>query len=486
MSPPKFLEDRLLKGDNPATGAVRKGKRRRGMEREFDTLLKGGIVVNGGGLCSRDVAIKGESIAAVQPNIPEASAEKIMDAKGRFILPGIVDVHTHPLYEDDFENTAKTAAWGGTTTLIHYAYAFPGKKIRETIENTIAEASRVSCLDFGLHVGLFQVENQYQQIPDAFELGVRTFKMFMTYQKLGRMTSDYYLMAAFDLIAERRGMAMVHAENGLATDFLEDKFNREGIPALDAFTRMRPASLEAEAINRAIAIAEVANCEIYIPHISVRRGLEPIVQARLRGQKVYAETCPQYLELTEKDLYRFRALAKIGPPLRRPEDNEALWRGLANGTIDVVASDHAPKAKKIDEDFFNAAYGSPQAETLLTVTYDGGVNRSRITLPRLVQVLAENPARIFGLYPRKGSVEKGADADLVIFDPAIPHILSGKTQHTKAGYTLFEGRRCLGKPVLTLQRGKIVFEQDRLIARPGDGRYLPLVKEGKQRACEPE
>jgi dihydropyrimidinase len=281
-------------------------------------------------------------------------------------------------------------------------------------------------------------------------------------------------MASFDLIARHKGMAMVHAENGLATDYLEDRFKREKIPAIDAFTRMRPASLEAEAINRAIAIAEVAGCTLYIPHVSVKRGLEPIEKARMRGQKVYAETCPQYLELTEKDLYRFKALAKIGPPLRTPEDNEALWQGLAGDTIDVVASDHAPKAKKLDEDFFNAAYGSPQAETLLTVTYDGGVNRNQITLPRLVQALSENPARIFGLYPMKGRIAKGADADLVIFDPSARHTLTGKAQHTKAGYTLFEGRDCLGKPILTMQRGRIVLDGNKLIARPGDGKYIPL------------
>jgi dihydropyrimidinase len=290
------------------------------------------------------------------------------------------------------------------------------------------------------------------------------------------MTSDYHLMAAFELIGRSGGLAMVHAENGLATDYLEDKFNAEGIPAIEAFTRMRPAALEAEAINRAIAIAEVAGCPIYIPHISVRRGLNPVIQAKRRGQKVFAETCPQYLELTEKDFYRFKALAKIGPPLRTAKDNEALWEGLADGTIDVVASDHAPKTKKPDDDFFSAGYGSPQAETLLNVTYDGGVNHSRLTLPRLVQVLAENPARIFGLYPRKGSLERGADADVVIFDPGLRHTLRGETQHTKAGYTLFEGRECLGKPVLTLQRGRVVLDRGKMIASPGDGKYITLAE----------
>jgi dihydropyrimidinase len=444
------------------------------MADEYDLLLKGGIVVTGQGLFSHDVAVCGEKIARVEPQIPKSSAGETLDIAGKFIFPGIIDVHSHPLYEDDFEATSLTAAWGGTTTLIHFAYAFPGQTVSEAIEKAISEGSRASYLDFGLHLGLFQVEKQYQEIPDAFRFGVRTFKMFMTYAKLGRFTSDYYMTASFDLIAKHGGMAMVHAENGLATDYLEDKFNSEGVPAIDAFTRMRPAALEGEAIHRAIAIAEICRCPIYIPHVSCRRGLEPIAQARARGQKVYAETCPQYLELTEKDLYRWKALAKIGPPLRTPEDSEALWRGISRGVIEVVASDHAPKAKKIDEDFFNAAYGSPQAETLLNVTYDAGCNHNRISLPLLVQVLSENPARVFGLYPRKGCLQEGSDADLVVYDPSARHTLTGKTLHSKAGYTLFEGRECLGKPWMTFQRGRRIFDRMQVAARPGDGKYLRL------------
>jgi len=444
------------------------------MAAEFDLLLKGGMVVTGQGLFLHDVAVRGEKIARVGPQIPGDAARETLDVGGKYIFPGIIDVHSHPLYEDDFEATSLTAAWGGTTTLIHYAYAFPGQTVAEALETAISEGSRASYLDFGLHLGLFQVERQYQQIPDAFRFGVRTFKMFMTYAKLGRFTSDYYLTASFDLIGKHGGMAMVHAENGLATDYLEDKFNSQGVSAIDAFTRMRPAALEGEAIHRAIAIAEICQCPIYIPHVSCNRGLEPIAQARARGQKVYAETCPQYLELTEKDLYRWKALAKIGPPLRTPEDNEALWMGISKGIIEVVASDHAPKAKKVDEDFFNAAYGSPQAETLLNVTYDAGCNRNRISLPRLVQVLSENPARVFGLYPRKGCLQEGADADLVVYDPSARHTLTGKSLHSKAGYTLFEGRECLGKPWITFQRGRQIFDRMQVVARPGDGKYLRL------------
>jgi dihydropyrimidinase len=444
------------------------------VEKEFDFLLYGALLVTGDGFLRSDIAIRDEKIAALEPEPVPHRAREVVDARGKFILPGIIDVHTHPLYEDDFETTSLTAAWGGTTTLIHYAYAFHDQHVVEAIEKAISEGSGASYLDFGLHVGLFEVEKQYRQIPEAFHLGVRTFKMFMTYAKLGRMTSDYYLSAAMDLIAMHGGMAMVHAENGLATDYLEDKFNSEGVPAIEAFTRMRPAALEAEAINRAIAIAEITGCQIYIPHLSAGRGLEPIVRARNAGQRVFAETCPQYLLLTERDLFKWGPLAKIGPPLRTPRDNEALWRGLADGTIDVVASDHAPKAKRREDDFFEAAYGSPQAETLFPLLYDAGVNGGRISLPRLVQLLSETPARIFGLYPRKGSLQIGSDADLVVVDPTVRHILSGKTQHSKAGYTLYEGRECLGRPWMTFQRGRIVLNQDRLMARPGDGRFIRL------------
>jgi dihydropyrimidinase len=444
------------------------------MGEAFDLLVCGGLLVGRQRIYRSDLAILEGRIAEIRYGIARGEARRVIEAEGKFVLPGIIDVHTHPLYEDDFETTSLTAAYGGTTTLIHYVYAFPGQKVSESIENGIREASRVSYLDFGLHVGLFEVEKQYRQIPEAFRYGVRTFKMFMTYAKLGRMTSDYYLAAAMDLIAEHGGMAMVHAENGLATDYLEDKFNSEGIPAIKAFCRMRPAALEAEAIHRAIAIAEVCGCPLYIPHISAGRGLEPVRRARSTGMPVYAETCPQYLLLTEEDLFRWGPLAKIGPPLRTPEDNEALWKGIEDGTIDVVASDHAPKAKRETDDFFEAGYGSPQAETLLTLMYDAGVNGGRITLLRLVQLLSETPARIFGLYPRKGCLEVGSDADIVILDPQVQHMLSGKTQHSRAGYTLYEGRQCLGRPWMTLQRGRVVLDGGQLVAKPGDGLFIPL------------
>jgi len=327
--------------------------------------------------------------------------------------------------------------------------------------------------DFGLHAGLFDVANQIEELPQAFKLGVTSFKVFMTYAKLRWMTDDYWLMAVLDLVGQEGGLVAVHAENGLATDYLQDKYNRMGLPALEAFTRTRPDVLEAEATNRAIAMAKVAGCALYVPHVSATVALDPIRRARGEGQVVYAETCPQYLTLTEEMLWRRGPQAKIGPPLRTAQDNEGLWGGIQDGTIDTVASDHAPKPKEIADDFFEAPYGSPQAGTLLTVTYDAGVNEGRISVPRLVQLLSETPARIFGYYPRKGTIAPGADADLVIFDPAARFVVQHADQHSQANYTLYEGRECLGRAVLVMQRGRVLIEDGEMVGTPGQAQYLP-------------
>ena len=442
------------------------------MKKELDTVIRGELLVSGQGIAKKEIGVKDGRIARVEDDLAGCSAADVLDARGKLILPGIIDVHTHPYYEDDFETLPVSAAWGGVTTLVHYAYAFPGMNAVETIEDAIERGSRVSCLDFALHLGLLDIEKQVTRIPEAFAYGVRSFKMFMAYAKLGRMATDYFLATAMDLIAAGRGIAMVHAENGLVTDYLEEKFVRLGTPALEAFTAIRPALLEAEAINRAIAIARVCGCPLYIPHVSTGQALVHILGAREAGQTVYAETCPQYLLLTEEDLKFWGPLAKISPPPRAKEENEALWQAVKSGLIDCIASDHAPKSKQREDDFSKAGYGSPQTETLLYATYQAGVNGGKISLPRLVQVLCENPARIFGLYPQKGVLEPGSDADLVILDPSARHTLGHETQHTRAGYTLYHGLECCGRIWKSFQRGRLVCNGDRLLVGPGDGRYV--------------
>jgi len=437
----------------------------------FDTVITGGLVVDQGVIRCVDIAVVDGKVAEVAAGLA-GKARREINAAGRYVFPGIIDVHTHPVYLDDLQGTSEAAAHGGITTLIHYAYAKPGEKLIETIERFREEGKSESFLDFALHGGLFDPAHQSEEIPKAIKTGVTSFKMFMTYAKLGWMTNDYQLMRTLDIIAKAGGLGMVHAENGLATDYLQDKTSQAGLDAAKEFVSTRPAILEAEAINRAIAMAQVADCPLYIVHLTAHEDIEVLAQAREKGCRVFGETCPQYLALTEEETHRQGALAKIGPPLRGEEDNRALWRGLADGTIDTIASDHAPKPKTRDDDFFEAAYGSPSTETMFPVVYDAGVNGGRLSLIRLAQVMSENPARIFGLYPQKGTLQVGSDADLAIVDPTLSHTIRQETQHSHASYTLYEGRDCLGKVTFSMQRGATILEDGVLHVSKGHGKFL--------------
>jgi dihydropyrimidinase len=443
------------------------------MAKRYDLLIRGGLVVGGSKIRKADVGIKGDKIASVEPGLSRKEAGGVIEASGNYVMPGVIDVHVHPVYEDDMGGLSLTAAHGGTTTLIHFAYAKPGMKLVDTIKKYQEEGLEKSYLDFGIHGTLFDPSSQIDEIPEAFDLGVSSFKMFMTYAKLKWMTDDYHLTAAMDAISECGGLAMVHAENGLVTDYLEDRSLKRGEDQKKVFLKTRPDHLEAEAIFRAISISAVTHCPLYVVHLSTARGVSPLEQAKAEGASVYVETCPQYLTMTDAQLQRLGPLAKIGPPLRTEKDRLALWKAIEREVIDVVASDHAPKAKKKEDPFFEAPYGSPQAETMLTVTYDEGVDKGRIGLCRMIQLLSENPAKIFGLYPKKGVVQKGSDADLIIFDPNLIHTIQQKTQHSGAPYTLYGGRRCKGRPVFVMQRGKILIEGGEMKGKPGGGEFLP-------------
>lgn len=448
---------------------------------EVDLLLTNGTIVTGAGMRRADVAVRGETITAVGADLPRDGARQVIDVAGKYVFPGIIDVHVHPVYLDDVEHSSRVAAYGGTTTVLHFAYGRTGESLLGKVEEMLNDASRRSLLDFGLHGGMFEAPKQVPEIPAVMELGVRTFKFFLTYLKQGWYTDDYQLIKAMDILAERGGMAMVHCENGGAIDYLEDKYltpppgpsRVQGGSWKELFAASRPPALEEEGVFRAIRLAETVGCPLYIPHVTTRRVLRHLRDARAAGLTVYGETCPQYLNLTEEILDTRGALAKIGPPIRTAADSAALWDGLADGTLQVVASDHAAKAKDVHGDFLAQGFGSPQIETLLPLTYDGGVNAGHLSAVRLVQVLSENPARIFGLYPRKGTIAPGADADLVVFDPARPFTIRAENQHSKVGYSLYEGRTVLGWPERSFQRGRPVLQDGEIVAPPGRGRFLP-------------
>jgi len=435
-------------------------------------VVKGGTVVSPEGMARADVGIKGDKVALVAPDISPEGA-RVIDAAGKYVIPGAIDVHTHPVYTDDLGGMSVTAAFGGVTTMIHYGYVKPGQKVIPTLEWFRDEGLSKSYLDFSLHGGLFDVEHQLAEVPAAFKMGVTSFKVFLTYAKLKWMTDDYWMTALMDVVGHERGLSMVHAENGLATDYLEDKFNREGRSPVDTFTDVRPALLEAEALNRAMMVAQVMGSALYVVHNSAEACLEPLRRGQRNGWKVWGETCPQYLTLTKEITQKFRAQAKMGPPLRTPEDNEALWQGLADGTLSTIGSDSAPKAKKVNDDFFAAPYGAPSIETMLRMVYHEGVNKGRITLPKLVEVMCANPAKIFGLYPQKGCLQTGSDADVVLIDPTRKEVITAPNLHSGAGFTLYEGREVMGATTLVMQRGAVIMEEGKLVAKPGQARFMP-------------
>lgn len=446
------------------------------MPERYDLLLAGGVVVTGLGMRRADVGVRDGVIAAVGAGLPAEGAAEVIDITGRYLLPGIVDVHVHPVYLDDVEASARVAAFGGTTTLLHFAYARTGDSLLQKVREMLEDASARSCLDFGLHGGMFEAPRQVPEIPQVMALGVRTFKFFLTYLKQSWYTDDYQLIKAMDLLAERGGMALVHCENGGAIDYLEDKYLKGPGASARHFNASRPAALEEEGVFRAIRLAEVVGCKLYIPHVTAGRVLHTLRQAQADGLPVFAETCPQYLNLTQEILATRGALAKIGPPIRTAADSAALWEGVRDGTLQVVASDHAPKQKDVNGDFLAQGFGSPQIETLLPMTHDGGVNSGRISMVRLVQVLCENPARIFGLHPRKGTIAPGSDADLVVFDPTRPFTIRAENQHSNVGYTLYEGREVLGWPEMSFQRGRRILWRGEVVARRGQGCFLPTME----------
>jgi dihydropyrimidinase len=443
------------------------------MSLNYDLILTGGTLVTGEGVQKADVAVNNGMIAAIGNQLPADKSRQVIEINGKLLFPGIIDVHVHPVYLDDVEQSSRVAAYGGTTTVLHFAYGRQGESLLEKVSEMLEDAQKRSVLDFSLHGGLFDAPIQVPEIPDVMKLGIRTFKFFLTYLKQGWYTDDYQLAKAMDILANSGGMAMVHAENGGGIDYLEDKYLKGPLASARFFNTSRPAAFEEEAIFRAICMAETMGCPLYIPHVTSSRALRPIRSAQSEGLKVFAETCPQYLTLTESIITERGALAKIGPPIRSQTDQDSLWVALRDGTLQVVASDHAPKKKDPGGDFLTQGFGSPQIETLLPATYDWGINHGLISLVRLVQVLCENPARIFGLYPRKGTIQIGSDADLVVYNPKREFIIHAENQHSNVGYTLYEGRRVIGWPEMSFQRGQPVLWQGQVIAKPGCGQFLP-------------
>ena len=440
-------------------------------------LIRNGTVVTAEGSAVADVLVDGETIAAVAPAI-QATADRTYDATGRYVIPGGVDVHTHldmpygdAVSADDFASGTVAAAMGGTTTIVDFAVQDRGGTLHAAVETWQAKAKSRAAIDYGFHVIVTDVTPAVlREMDELVAEGITTFKLFMAYP--GRlMVDDAAIFRTLLATAKNGGMVMMHAENGGVIEVLQERALAAGRTEPMQHALTRPALAEAEAAHRAIALAEMAGAPMYIVHVSAAETADEIAAARARGLPVYGETCPQYLFLTDAAYREDGARFIMSPPLRDRRAQERLWRALLDGELQTVATDHCPfplTEKHRHEAFTKVPGGAPGIETRLGLLFDA----RRLPLERFVAVTATEPARLFGLYPKKGAIAAGSDADLVIWDPERAQTISAATHHMRVDYNPYEGRVVKGVPEVVLLRGRPIVERGAFTGEAGAGRFL--------------
>ena len=457
------------------------------------TLLSGGTVVTATDLYRGDVLIEDEKIVAVAtpgglaPEGGQIPVDRTIDASGKYIIPGGIDVHTHldmpfggTTSADDFESGTVAAAHGGTTSVVDFAIQYRGQTLRHALDTWTKKAEGKAVIDYGFHMIVTELTDSVEGEMDALvREGVTSFKLFMAYPGVF-MLDDGSIFRALLRTRENGGTICMHAENGGVIDVLVKRALAEGKTAPKYHALTRPARAEGEATYRAIALAEMAGVPIYIVHLSAAEALEMVTEARDRGLPAYAETCPQYLFLSydnyeEPDFSGAKYV--MSPPLRPKETQDRLWRGLAGSDLQAVSTDHCPFCMKEQKelgrgDFSKIPNGAPGIETRMSLVFDGGVRTGKIGLNRFVELTSTSPAKIFGLFPRKGTVAPGSDADLVVFDPNKKQKLSAKTLHMKVDYNPYEGREVTGAAEIVLSRGKVIVEKGKFIGKAGAGSFL--------------
>lgn len=445
----------------------------------FDLGVLGGQVVLPDGVRRCDIAVTDGRVSTIEPEIDASECAVVVDAAGTIVLPGIIDAHNHPYYDDDIVEFATSAAHGGITAMLSFAGTHMGQahatqpSAVRVVEDFIARAGDLVPLDFGVHAIVGPGDEPEATVQRLQELGVRSIKMFLAFPGK-RMLDDATVLSFMQAAAARDVLSMVHCENGLATELLEHQAIRAGRKRPLDYAASRPVSTEAEAVFRALTLAEIAGCACYIVHVSSARSLEVIADFRTRGgPPIFVETCPHYLLLTATDLDRMGGLAKISPPLRTQTDVEALWRAVGDGTVDVIASDcsgQVARPKQV-EDIFAAPYGIPGVEQMLPLIWHEAVNVRGLGPETVAECMSGRPARIFGV-AGKGEIRVGGDADLVLIDPQQEWTVRAEQQHGNSDYSLYEGRRLQGRPVRTLRRGHLLFDGTTLAEDAGPGRYL--------------
>ena len=453
----------------------------------FDTVIRNGTIVTATDTYAADLGIAGGRITAIGAGLPIENAQKVIEARGMLVIPGGIDVHTHldmpfggTKSADDFESGTIAAAYGGTTTLIDFAIQYKGQTLRHALDIWMKKAEGKATIDYAFHCIITDIEGaQLDELKAFVREGVPSFKLFMAYPGVF-MLDDASIFKTMNAAADCGGMICMHAENGGAIDVIVQRALAEGKRSPKYHALTRPTTAEAEATNRAIALAEIAGTPVYIVHLSCNEALEKVREARDRGLRVYAETCPQYLYLSLDDMNApgFEGAKYVfTPPLREKWHQEKLWQGLAQDDLQVVSTDHCPFCMKEQkelgkDDFTKIPNGGPGIEHRLSLIYSGGVHGGKFSANRFVQLVSTAPAKLFGLYPRKGTIAVGSDADVVIFDANEQQTISVVTHHMRVDYSMFEGTRVKGVTKTVLSRGNVIIDNGRFVGRAGAGQFL--------------
>ena len=454
-------------------------------------LIKNGTVVTASDIYQAEILIEDGKVAQIGNNLSSLGAE-IIDANGCYVFPGGVDPHTHfdmpfggTVTKDDFESGTIAAAFGGTTSVVDFCLTNKGEPLKTAIQTWHDKADDKAVIDYGFHLMIGEInDNVLNQLPQVInEEGITSFKVFMAYKNT-LQADDETLFRTLSFAKEQGALVMVHAENGDVIDYLTKKALAEGNtdPIYHALTR--PQELEGEATGRAAKLAGLANSQLYVVHVTCADAVEQIAEARKKGFDVWGETCPQYLVLDQSYMEKpnFEGAKYVwSPPLREKWNQDVLWNALKNGDLQTLGSDQCSFDFKGQKelgrgDFSKIPNGGPIIEDRLSILFSEGVKKGRISLNQFVELTSTRAAKLFGLFPKKGTIAVGTDADIVIFDPNVERVISAETHHMAVDYNAFEGMKVTGEPISVLVRGEFVVRDKQFVGKPGSGQFLKRAK----------
>src|SRR4249919_3103190 len=461
----------------------------------MSVLIKGGRIVTAADDYVADIYVDDETVTLIGESLDQP-ADKVIDASGKYVLPGCVDPHTHldmpfggTVTIDDVESGQTAAAFGGTTCHVDFCIQGKGQTFADALADWHAKAEGKQVIDMGYHIAVTDLtaDGALEELATLPDQGVTSYKLFMAY-KGALMVDDETLFKTMQVAAETGALVMVHAENGDAIDVLVKEALAAGNTEPKYHALTRPPETEGEATNRAIQLSRVAGSPLYVVHVSCAEAVEPIAIAREKGWNVHGETCTQYFFVDYTFLERpdFEGAKFVyTPPPRSRENQEILWHAVRSDILSAISTDHCAflwdgQKTMGRDDFSKIPNGGPGLENRLHMIHEFGVRTGRITLNRMVELLATNPAKLFGLYPRKGTIAPGSDADIVIFDPEKRHLISAATQQSKTDYNLYEGTEVTGSPEIVLLRGNVLVEGGELVAEPGIGEFVERAAFGQE------